>query len=308
MRRLGRVRRLTFGHPELDPPDQLVCGDNMEALLAIADGSVDLVYVDPPFGTETARRGSEGLSYDDRPGGLGHYMHWLRPRLIQMRRSLAEHGSLFVHLDWRAVHYVKVELDRLFGPERFQNEIIWCYTVGGKSPRAFGRKHDTILWYTKSADYAFFPEAVRIPRKPRSHMKVEPDESGRPVQVKRDRRSGRVYRYPVHAGKVPEDYWTDIETLNRGDRERTGWPTQKPEALIERIVLAASAPGGLVVDPCAGSGTTGVVAQRRGRRFQLIDRSSRAVEVCEKRLRGAGKTLSAAGGQVRDLVVISSKR
>jgi DNA modification methylase len=300
------VRRLTFGHPGLQPPDRLVCGDNVDALAALPDASVDLVYVDPPFGTETARRGSGGLAFDDRPGGLSSYLHWLRPRLIQMRRVLLDHGSLFVHLDWRAVHYVKVELDRLFGPERFVNEIVWCYSVGGKSPRAFGRKHDTILWYARSADYAFFPEAVRIPRKPRSHMKVEADESGRPVQVKRDRKSGRLYRYPVHAGKVPEDYWTDIETLNRGDRERTGWPTQKPEALLERILCAASGPGALVLDPCSGSGTTAIVAQRLGRRFHAIDVSARAVETAEKRLRAAGEALAERGQRVRDVVVISS--
>jgi DNA modification methylase len=297
------VRRLTFGHPELDPPDRVSCADNLEVLLQIPDGSVDLIYVDPPFGTGTARRGSGGLTFDDRPGGLSSYLHWLRPRLIEMRRVLTSHGSLFVHLDWRAVHYVKVELDRLFGPERFVNEIVWCYSVGGKSARAFGRKHDTILWYAREADYAFFPEAVRVPRKPRSHMRVERDGEGRPVQVKRDRKSGRIYRYPVHAGKVPEDYWIDIETLNRGDRERTGWPTQKPEALLERILLAASPPGGLVLDGCCGSGTTAVTAQRLGRRFHVIDLSTHAIDITEKRLRAAGRALAAAGSAVRDVLV-----
>ena len=299
--------RHSFGHPELEP-DRLILGDNMEALLGLGEGSIDLVYVDPPFGTGTARQGADGLRYDDRPGGLASYLHWLRPRLIQLRRVLSAKGSLFVHLDWRAVHYVKVELDRLFGPERFVNEIVWCYSVGGKSARAFGKKHDTILWYSRGPEYAFFPEAVRIPRKAGSHMKVEVDEAGRPVQVKRDRKTGRIYRYPIDDGKVPEDYWTDIETLNRGDGERTGWPTQKPEALLERLLLAASAPGDRILDACGGSGTTGVVAQRLGRAFQLIDLAPQAVALAEARLLAAGRALAATGAQVPDLDVIRSER
>jgi DNA modification methylase len=182
-----------------------------------------------------------------------------------------------------------VELDRLFGAERFVNELVWCYSVGGKSPRAFGRKHDTILWYARGAGYAFYPEAVRIARKPGSHMRVEADGSGRPVQVKRDRRTGKEYRYPVHEGKVPEDYWTDIETLNRGDRERTGWPTQKPEALLERVVRAASAPGDLVADFFCGSGTTAVVARRLGRRFLAVDAEAEAVRLTAERLLQLGE-------------------
>src|SRR5262245_14317791 len=115
-------------------------------------------------------------------------------------------------------------------------------------------------------------------------MKVELID-GREVQVKRDRRTGKLYRYPVAAGKLPDDYWTDIETLNRSDRERTGWPTQKPEALLSRIILAASAPGGLVADFFCGSGTTAVVAGRLGRRFLAVDASERAVAITAERLR-----------------------
>src|SRR5262249_34375891 len=162
------------------------------------------------------------------------------PRLAEFQRILKDSGSLVVHLDWRTVHYIKVELDRIFGADRFVNEIVWCYSVGGKSRRSFGRKHDTLLWYSRGSDYKFFPDQVRVARKAGSHMKVERDAEGRPVQVKIDRRTGKIYAYPVHEGKVPEDYWTDIETLNRSDRERTGWPTQKPEALLERIVRATT--------------------------------------------------------------------
>ena len=285
------------------PSNRIVCGDNLQVLSSLAEASVDLVYMDPPFATGTARKSSSGFRYDDRFGALGAYLAWLVPCLAAVQRILAPSGSLFVHLDWRAVHYAKVELDQLFGAERFVNEIIWCYSVGGKSARSFGHKHDTILWYAKSSAYAFFPDAVRIPRKPGSHMRVEADAKGRPVQVKRDRRTGKEYRYPVHAGKIPEDYWTDIETLNRGDRERSGWPTQKPEALLARIILAASAPGALVVDPCCGGGTTGVVAQRLGRRFLMADSSPEAVQVTWSRLRKERDKLAAAGLTVPGLAI-----
>jgi DNA modification methylase len=292
---------LRFGHPEL-PTDQLILGDNLSVLSAQADESLDLIYVDPPFATGTTRRSQAGHRYDDKTP-LEPYLLWLRPRLAEMRRTLSRHGSLFVHLDYRAVHYVKIELDRLFGASRLVNELVWCYSVGGKSKRTFGRKHDTILWYAKSAHYAFFPDAVRIPRKPGSHMRVEHDDQGRPVQVKRDKKSGRTYRYPVHAGKIPEDYWTDIETLNRGDGERTGWPTQKPEALLERIVRAASTPGARVADLFCGSGTTAVVAQRQGRSFLAVDASREAVSITRARLHASGTHLTKQGQAVPDVRV-----
>jgi DNA modification methylase len=270
---------------------RLVCGDNLEILAGIAGGKAALVYADPPFATGARKRGRAGLTYDD-PGGLAGYLDWLRPRLSECRRILAPTGSLVVHLDWRAVHHVKVELDRLFGADRFVNEIIWCYSVGGKSPRAFGRKHDTLLWYGRGPEYAFYPEEVRIPRRAGSHMRVVTGGDGRPVQVKRDRRTGKEYRYPLDAGKVPEDWWTDIETLNRGDRERTGYPTQKPEALLERIVRATTERGDLVVDPFCGSGTTAVVAHRLGRRFLCADSSPAAIRLARERLTRVGAVLS----------------
>jgi len=242
--------------------NRLVCGDALEVLRALPDAHIDLIYVDPPFATGRRMRGAGG-SYDDRtPGGLDAYLTWLESILGETRRVLAPKGSIFVHLDFRAVHHARVALDRIYGANRLVNEIVWCYSVGGKSPRSFGRKHDTILWFARDAQHHFFADAVRVPRRAGSHMKVERDEDGREVQVKRDRKTGKLYRYPVHAGKVPEDWWTDIETLNRGDRERTGWPTQKPEALLARIIAAASPEGGLVADFFSGSGTAATVAHR----------------------------------------------
>jgi DNA modification methylase len=269
-------------------PGRLVCADALDVLGALPAGAVDLVYADPPFATGVVRRGRAG-GYDDRtPGGLDAYLAWLEAVLARVHHALAAHGSLFLHLDYRAAHHARVALDRVFGAERFVNEIVWCYAVGGKSRRSFGKKHDTILWYARGPEYRFFPDDVRVARRAGSHMKVELDDAGRPVQVKRDRKTGKLYRYPVHAGKVPEDWWADIETLNRGDKERTGWPTQKPEALLERIIRAASAPGELVCDPFSGSGTTAAVAARLGRRFLAADASPEACAITARRLAAAG--------------------
>ena len=272
--------------------NRLICGDALEVLRALPDAHVDLVYVDPPFATGRKMRGAQG-SYDDRtPGGLDAYLAWLAPVLVETRRVLAPRGSLFVHLDFRAVHHARVALDRIYGAQRLVNEIVWCYAVGGKSARSFGRKHDTILWFARDAHHRFFPDAVRVPRRAGSHMKVELDDDGREVQVKRDRKTGKLYRYPLHAGKVPEDWWVDIETLNRGDRERTGWPTQKPEALLERIIAATTEPGALVADFFSGSGTTAAVAQRLGRRFLAVDAAPAACELARRRLAAAGCALA----------------
>jgi DNA modification methylase len=296
---------LRFGGAVAGSPDRLVHGDNLAVTAGLPDRSLDLVYIDPPFGTGALRRGRGGATYRDQAGDPEIFVAWLAPRLAESRRLLAEHGSLFVHLDYRASHYVKVALDRLFGRERMVNEIIWCYSVGGKSERSFGRKHDSILWYSRTADYAFYPDAVRIARKPASHMRLVRGPDGGLVQEKTDRRTGRVYRYPLASGKVPEDWWTDIETLNRGDRERTGWPTQKPERLLERIVAAASAPAAWVADWFAGSGTTAVVAQRLGRRFIAADCEAEAIRLASRRLAEAGAALARAGKPPPDVAIES---
>jgi len=258
--------------------DQVIHGDAFEVAAGVATGSLAAIYIDPPFGTGAVQRG-RGHSYADRADDPAAFVAWLSPLLVESRRTLAATGSLFVHLDYRAVHYVKVELDRLFGRDRFVNEIVWCYAVGGKSRRGFGRKHDTILWYANGPDWAFYPDAVRVPRRGGSHMRLVDG-----VQEKTDKKTGRVYRYPVAAGKVPEDWWTDVETLNHSDGERTGWPSQKPERLIARILEAVTRPGDRVADWFSGSGTTAAVAQRLGRRFVVVDREAAAVAITKTRL------------------------
>jgi DNA modification methylase len=281
------VDRISFGRTAA--PDRLVLGDALDEAARAPAGSVAAIYVDPPFGTGTTRLGRDHR-YGDRSDDPEAFVAWFEPIAVASRHALAATGSLLVHLDYRTVHYVKVALDRVFGRSRFVNEIVWCYAVGGKSRRGFGRKHDTILWYARGDDWAFYPDAVRVARRGGSHMRLVGG-----VQEKTDRRTGRVYRYPVAAGKVPEDWWTDVETLNHSDRERTGWPSQKPERLVERIVRAVTAPGDRVADWFAGSGTTAAVAQRLGRGFVAVDRESAAIEVAARRLTAQGTALAAAG-------------
>jgi DNA modification methylase len=265
--------------------DHVVHGDSQALVGELPGDSVDLIYIDPPFGTGTTRRG-RGQMYRDEPDDPARFVTWLLPWLEHSHRVLRAHGSLVVHLDYRAVHYVKIALDQLFGREHFINELIWCYAVGGKSRRGFGRKHDTLLWYARSGAHQFFPDAVRIERRAGSHMRVRRDDAGASYQEKTDRRTGRVYRYPVSSGKVPEDWWIDIETLNHSDRQRNGWPSQKPEKLLERLILATTQPGDLVADWFSGSGTTAAVAQRLQRRFLVAERERAAVELALQRLRG----------------------
>jgi DNA modification methylase len=274
---------LDFGGDPARPADRVVLGDSR----AVAEGCRDLatIYIDPPFGTGLTQRGRRG-AYRDGVADPDDFVAWLEPWLAASRDALAPDGSLFVHLDHRAVHYVKVALDRLFGRACFAGEIVWCYAVGGKSRRSFGRKHDTILWYGRTPAWAFHRDAVRVPRRGGSHMRVVDG-----VQEKTDRKTGRVYRYPVVDGKVPEDWWADIETLNHSDRERTGWPSQKPERLIERILTATSLPGQKVADWFVGSGTTAAVAQRLGRGFVVADRAPEAIETTIARLERQGWAL-----------------
>jgi DNA modification methylase len=293
-------RVVSFGR--IDPaPDRLLCADAARAAADVPDGAVDAIYIDPPFGTGSVRRG-RGHVYADRADDPDAFVAWLEPVLVHSRRALAAHGSLFVHLDYRAVHYVKVALDRLFGRTRFVNEIAWCYSVGGKSRRGFGRKHDTILWYAKTDDWAFYPDAIRVPRRGGSHMRLIDG-----VQEKTDRRTGRVYRYPVAAGKVPEDWWVDIETLNHSDAERTGWPSQKPERLVERVLRAVTAGDARVADWFSGSGTTAAVAQRLGRRFVVADREPAAIALAARRLIAQGRALASSGTPPVPLEIIRTR-
>ncbi|MDH3306632.1 MAG: site-specific DNA-methyltransferase [Acidimicrobiia bacterium] len=264
------------------------CADNLEVLLSLPDSVVDLIYVDPPFGTgrqrrlqsiktgqgDKSRRGFQGrtysfetvsdLSYDDGMS-LDDYLAFLGVRLEQMHRVLADHGSLYLHLDHHSVHHARFLLDEIFGPERFLNEIIWAYDYGGRHRDRWPRKHDNILWYSKSDRWVFNRDAIdRIPYL--APGLVGPEKAAR--------------------GKLPTDVWW-MTIVPTNSAERTGYPTQKPLRLLERIVSASSNPGDLVADFFCGSGTTAVAARALGRRILAVDSNPEAIEITRRRLAGS---------------------
>ncbi len=277
------------GYPTLSPEHHLFLGDNlsvMSALLGRYEGQIDLIYADPPFFTNRhypvrIGRGEDSRQphtwqlapgYVDRWDTLDAYLDFLYPRLALMRRLLSPRGTLYVHLDWHASACVRLLLDELFGAERFLNEIVWLYHGPSPIRRAFNRKHDTILVYTKSKQYIFNADAVRVPY---NQVTVQTFESSP--------RAGFGKVPNLKRGKVPEDWWY-FPVVARLHRERTGYPTQKPEALLERIILASSEPNSLVADFFCGSGTFPLVAARLGRRTLACDSAWRAVHVTRVRL------------------------
>jgi site-specific DNA-methyltransferase (adenine-specific) len=262
-----------------DAPHLLGQGDAHELIAQVPTASVDLVYADPPFGTGAARLGRDGRRYDDAtPDGVEGHVDWLRALAAECHRVLRPTGSLFLHLDWRVSHRARVALDELFGAAQFRNEIVWHYGLGGGAPRgAFARKHDTILFYARSREARFRAERGDVtPAMAAKYAHV--DEEGRRYQNAHGR------RYYLQGGKRLDDVW-EIPALAPTAHERVGWPTQKPLALLERIVRAASEPGELVLDPCCGSGTTLVAAAALGRRAVGFDREPAAIALAEQRLR-----------------------
>ncbi|MDR1023554.1 MAG: hypothetical protein LBL94_09845 [Prevotellaceae bacterium] len=263
--------------------NRLILGDNLEVLKAMEGETVDLIYLDPPFFSNRDYEviwGDEGevRSFQDRwAGGIEHYIAWLKERVGEMHRVLKPAGSIFLHCDWHANAYIRVEiLDRIFGKNNFRNEIVWCYRGGGAPKRDFGRRHDTIFRYGKSQQYTFNTDSIRIPYQAEGIGRKDDAMWGK------HRGSDKVYK-PNPLGKIPEDWWF-INTLNANDPERIGYPTQKPRELLERIIKCASNEGDLVLDPFMGGGTTIAVADKLGRKWIGIDHSVQAVKVTELRL------------------------
>lgn len=262
--------------------------DNLDLMRSLPDNHIDLIYCDILYGT-----GRNFGDYQDlKPIRSEIEAHYI-PRIKEMHRILKDTGSIYLQMDCNISHWVRLILDDIFGYGKFVNQIVWCYSLGGKSKNCFSKKHDIILFYTKSNYYTFTP--IKINRKPNSHMKVGVDEEGRKYQEKVDKKSGKVYRYYLDEGKVAEDYWTDIETLNREDKERLRYQTQKPKALIERIIKASSNEGDLVADFYMGSGTTAEVCQDLNRNFIGCDINPRAIEMTKKRLDKARNLFSNCG-------------
>jgi site-specific DNA-methyltransferase (adenine-specific) len=204
------------------------------------------------------------------------YLSYMVERLVWMKDILKPTGSIYLHCDPTASHYIKVMMDGVFGHENFRNEIIWCYERGGRSKSQFGRKHDTLLFYSKTQKYVFYADAVRINRR-KTHMKIETDSEGGEWQVKKDAKSGKIYRYPADMGVLCPDWWTGIQQLNRNEKERLGYPTQKPLTLLERIIRASSNEGDVVLDPFCGCATTLEAAEKLNRNWMGIDIAIHAI-------------------------------
>jgi site-specific DNA-methyltransferase (adenine-specific) len=253
--------------------------------------SINLIYIDPPFMTgRTFNQGSQIAYRDIWKNSLDTYLQWIYETFVLLYQLLAPDGSLYVHLDWRTTHYAKLLLDEVFSSRAtsegagFKNEIIWHYQSGGRAQHSYARKHDTILLYTKSAEYCFHSERVSEKRgkQKRNHMRQEIDADGRTFWTIRS--GGRIYRYDEEQMMSLPDVWSDISHLHQKDPERTGYATQKPEALLERIVLASSNPEDLVLDCFCGSGVTPAVAERLNRKWIASDQSELAISTTKARL------------------------
>jgi len=208
------------------------------------------------------------------------YLSMMAPRLVEMRRVMKKTGSIYLHCDPTASHYLKLLMDAVFGVRNFQNEIVWCYRGGGAPKAGFGKRHDVIFRYSKTSEFFFYPDAVRVP--------YEAEGIGRTDDAMWGKHKGVSTIYKPHPlGKVPEDWWP-MNILNANDPERLGYPTQKPETLLKRIILASSNDGHLVLDPFCGCGTTIAVAQGYGRNWIGIDVTYLAIDIIKKRLEKSG--------------------
>jgi DNA modification methylase len=277
------------GYPIDSFENRVLLGDNlslMTALLPEYEGRVNLIYADPPFFTnrkyparigrgEDSRKPNQwqmAEGYHDNWDGLDSYLDFLYQRLALMYRLLAPNGTLYLHLDWHADAYARLLLDELFGPDHILNEIIWTYHGPSPIRRAFNRKHDTMLVYVKNDKYTFNVDAIR-----------EPYHENTVKTFNASSKAGFGKVPDLERGKVPEDWWY-FPVIARLHNERTGYPTQKPVALLERIILASSNPGDLVADFFCGSGTTPFVAAKHGRNFIACDETFRAIHTTRIRL------------------------
>ncbi|HTB50912.1 MAG TPA: DNA methyltransferase [Solirubrobacteraceae bacterium] len=275
--------------------DQILLGDCLELLPRFDDGSFQLIYIDPPFNTGRAqtrktlqtlsdadgdRVGFEGRRYASKllaessyRDSFEDYLAFLEPRLAHAHRLLAREGTLYFHIDYREAHYCKLLLDEIFGRECFLNELIWAYDYGARSRRRWPAKHDTILVYVRDPS-AYFFASEEVDREPyMAPGLVTPEKAAR--------------------GKLPTDVWWHTIVPTRG-AEKTGYPTQKPEGIVRRMVCASSRRGDWCLDFFAGSGTLGAVAAQLDRRFVLIDSNPAAVEVMESRLQLGSRRWPAA--------------
>ena len=265
----------------------IYCGDNLEWMRKMPDEFVDLIYADPPFFSNRHYEvifhdGAEIRAFEDRwKGGIHHYIEWMRERCFEMRRILKPTGSLYLHCDWHASHYLKVMLDEIFGYNCFRNHIVWSYRRWPSPGRQFQRMHDDILFYAKGEENTF-----NVLYEPPSESFKRRFKGKRQV-LDEKRKTRKLVADEETKGLPMRDVWS-ISIIAGFSKERLGYPTQKPEALLERIILASSNPGDLVMDPFCGCGTTLAVAQRLGRDWLGIDVSPTACKLMKRRVEQVG--------------------
>ena len=248
--------------------------DNLELLKQMESELVDLIYCDILYNT-----GKKFKDFVDKLGTPQEAIEWYRPRLIEMNRVLKKTGSIYLQCDYRLVHYLKVEMDSIFGLNNFRNDIIWCYKSQGFSKKQWSNKHDNILFYSKSNKWIFNLDDIR----------EEPSESwvkryGKELEKNGFFIDGKGKRYDGFVGSPPRD-WLDINILPQAHKERVGYDTQKPKALLEKIIKASSNKNDIVADFFCGSGTSLVVAKELGRNYIGCDINPRAVEITKTRLK-----------------------
>lgn len=272
--------------------DAVYCGDCQRVLgntVEFPDSCVDLIYVDPPFFSNRKYEllwndGYELRAFEDRwKGGVENYVAWMEPKLRECHRVLKPTGTMYLHCDWHANAHLRIIMDRIFGSNRFLNEIIWHYRSGAGTPRRFGRKHDTILFYSKSGEYTFNADDLREPYAESTIQRLKYAGA----------RERNVKKVLDRGGRLPDDVWP-IEHVQGNSRERRGYPTQKPEALLDRIIRASSSPGDVVLDPMCGCGTAIAVARKLGRRWVGVDVSPTACKEMTERMRELGAAVTEA--------------
>lgn len=284
---LGSAKRYTYNgiknKIKFNENDNLIIKGNnllvLSSLLKKYQGSVQLIYIDPPFNT-----GGDSFRYNDK-FNRSTWLTFMRNRLLIAKQLLSRTGNILVHIDWHEAHYLKILLDEVFGEENFRNEIIWHYSSGGDYKKTFAKKHDTIFWYSNTSEYKFFPDNEMVGEKrgseKKNNMKKGVDEDGRVYYSIKS--AGKEYRYYEDDLVTPDDVW-DISILQQKDPERTGFNSQKPEKLLARIIGAFSEEGDTILDYHIGSGTTLAVAHKMKRKYIGIEQMDYIDDFPVKRL------------------------
>ena len=273
----------------IDYINQLFCMDNLELMKQLPKGKIDLIYIDPPFGIKTDEKfdmipwnkNTQNKNEVDiifptlenlLTKGECNYLRWLYPRLAFMKELLSDNGSIFLHLDWHICHYVKLFMDGIFGKDKFRNEIVWCYGGGGAPKNYYPKKHDNIFWYSKSNFWIF-------------NKQYRPYTEG---TLQRGLTTVKGSNYQLHEeGAGLDDWWADNRVqkiLSPTAYENLKYTTQKPEGLLKRIIFGHSNENSIVADFFAGSGTTGAVAEKLGRRWIMCDSNPKAIKIIEERM------------------------